>query len=83
MDAEKKNLRKMSRSALLELLVEQSRKIDRLTEENESLREKLADAIDEDSHSREAALVSAALLKVNTVLENAERAAARLEGKCP
>lgn len=83
MEADEKKLRKLSRSALLELLVEQSKEIDRLTAENESLRQQLADAEDEGTHSREVALVAAALLKVNTVLENAERVAARAEGKQP
>lgn len=88
MDAEQKKLSKLSRAALLELLVEQSRELDRLRLENEALRTErdalrsAAPAKAQDPlRSRDAAIVAAALIKVDQVLEKANRIAAQMEEK--
>ena len=89
MDAEQKKLSKLSRAALLELLVEQSRELDRLRLENEALRTERdalksvrpAAAPADPLRSRDAAIVAAALIKVDQVLEKANRIAAQMEEK--
>ena len=89
MDAEQKKLSKLSRAALLELLVEQSRELDRLRLENEALRTerdalksvKSAVVPADPLRSRDAAIVAAALIKVDQVLEKANRIAAQMEEK--
>ena len=75
-------LRSLSRTALLELMVEQGREIDRLKEQietqNEMIRSLLAER-EQSVHTSDegaidpslAALVAAAALKINEMLENA------------
>lgn len=67
-----KELRKLSRSALLEMLVEQSRENDRLREQIENLKRQLSDRqlkIDQ------AGSIAEASLQINQVFESAQQAA--------
>ena len=79
MKQEEQALRKLSRAALLELLVEQSRELDRLREQCQALEQenaRLEDTIRRGSiNPRDATLVAAAALKIHQMLETAQRVA--------
>ena len=67
-----RELKRMSRAGLLELLSEQSRELDRLREENERLSERLRDR---EILIRESGSIAEAALKLNGVFEAAQSAA--------
>ncbi|MBR1482455.1 MAG: DNA repair protein [Ruminococcus sp.] len=67
-----RELKRMSRAGLLELLSEQSRELDRLREENERLSESLRDR---EILLRESGSIAEAALKLNGVFEAAQSAA--------
>jgi len=67
-----RELKRMSRAGLLELLSEQSRELDRLRKENERLSERLRDR---EILIRESGSIAEAALKLNGVFEAAQSAA--------